>query len=113
MKKITLLLTFSIFICLVSGCGPMKGMTAASNRSKMNKIEVGMNRETVEQLMGKPYKRESYKGQEIWFYITDWQADGYTTMDEMTPFVFENNHLIGWGSGYIDEDLRKIELRVR
>ena len=82
----------------------MKGLEASANRNNLNKLEIDMTKEEV---------RELYKAKEVWFYITEWQADGYTTADEMTPLVFEDKKLIGWGSSFIEEDIKKYELRVR
>lgn len=91
----------------------MKGLEASANRNNLNKLEIDMTKEEVRKIMGEPYKRELYKAKEVWFYITEWQADGYTTADEMTPLVFEDKKLIGWGSSFIEEDIKKYELRVR
>ncbi|MFC1738558.1 DUF3192 domain-containing protein [Planctomycetota bacterium] len=89
-------------LLLVAGCGAMRGIEATSNRSKLGELDIGMATYEVYTLMGRPYKREAYEGREIWFYITKWKSDGYTTSDEMTPFVFENGKLIGWGNRYSD-----------
>jgi len=110
MKKVVVVLLLVAPLC---GCGYMKGMEAASNRGKLHKLEIGMTQDAVMEVMGKPYKREAYESQEVWFYITELQADGYTTLDEMTPLVFENGTLIGWGSKFVDENIKKYELRVR
>lgn len=110
MKKVLFIVFLGVFI---TGCGYMKGIEAASNREKLDKLELGMNQETVKEVMGKPYKTEAYELYEIWFYITEWQADGYTTNDEMTPLVFENETLRGWGSKFLDEHIKKYEIRIR
>jgi len=110
MKRIIMLLWCFLF---VGGCGPMKGIEASFNRSRLNRLELGMTQDTVKKVMGKPYIREAYELKEVWLYITAWQADGYTTSDEMTPLVFENGILIGWGSRFIDENIRKYEFRIR
>ena len=102
-----------ISIVFIAGCGYMKGIEASHNRDKLNNLDPGMTSSKVSEVMGKPYKREFYESCEIWFYITDWQPDGYTTLDEMTPLVFENDKLIGWGSRYVDEHIKKYELRIR
>ena len=91
----------------------MKGMEASNNREKLNNLDAGMTTSKVREVMGDPYKRELYANNEVWFYITDWQPDGYTTLDEMTPLVFEDGKLVGWGSRYLDENIKKYELRIR
>jgi len=110
MKKI---LIVAILAGILGGCGYMKGIEASNNRDKLNALDSGMTTSSVRDVMGKPYKREFYQSSEIWFYITDWQPDGYTTSDEMTPLVFVNDELIGWGSRYLDEHIKKYELRIR
>jgi len=107
------IVTVSILGLFLTGCGAMKGLEAAANRDKLLQVSVGMTKEQVRQVMGKPYRREVYEPREIWFYITEWQKDGYTTSDEMTPLVFEDGKLVGWGSQFVDEDLEKYELRIR
>ncbi len=61
MKTATLILLGLLFI---SGCGAMKGIEASINRDKMNSLEVGMSKDEVRKIMGKPYKREIYQSQE-------------------------------------------------
>jgi len=110
MKK----LIFVIFlISLLAGCGPMKGIEASRNRNRLANLKVGITKAEVREIMGNPYKNEFYENAEIWFYITEWQRDGYTTSDEMTPLVFKDERLIVWGSSFIDENLKKYELRIR
>lgn len=110
MSKVVVILLLVAQIC---GCGYVKGLEAASNRAKINRLEVGMTKDVVREVMGKPYKREVYESNEVWFYVTEWQDDGYTTLDEMTPLVFENGTLVGWGSKFVDDKIKKYELRIR
>jgi outer membrane protein assembly factor BamE (lipoprotein component of BamABCDE complex) len=116
MKKLMFVMFLGVFI---TGCGYMKGIEAASNREKLDKLELGMNQETVREVMGEPYKIEACELYEAWFYITEWQGaarplyDSYTTNDEMTPLVFENGILKGWGSKFLDEHIKKYEIRIR
>jgi hypothetical protein len=107
MKKIVVVSLLGLFLV---GCGAMKGLEAASNRSKLEKLDIGMTTYEVQELMGRAYKREAYEGHEIWFYRTEWTP---RPEQEMTPLVFENGKLVGWGSRYIDENLKKYELRIR
>ena len=111
MKKgiiITLLLSV-----LLAGCGAVKGLEASANRHQLDKLNVGMTTDQVRRAMGKPYKSEFYGTKQMWFYITEWQSDGKTTSDEMTPLVFENNILLGWGSNFLDGNSRRYRSRTR
>jgi len=73
-----------------------------------------------------PYKIETLQSQdetrnfEILYYYAEKKKEGrilrgeYSiTDDELTPLVFENNKLIGWGWMFLDDKVRKYELRIR
>jgi outer membrane protein assembly factor BamE (lipoprotein component of BamABCDE complex) len=104
MKKGIVILLLS---CLLVGCGAIKGLEASANRNQLDKLKVGMTTDQVRRAMGRPYKSEFYGTKQMWFYITDWQSDGKTTPDEMTPLVFENDILLGWGSKFLARSSRK------
>jgi outer membrane protein assembly factor BamE (lipoprotein component of BamABCDE complex) len=104
MKKGIIILLVS---CLLAGCGAVKGLEASANRNQLDNLKVGMTTDQVRRAMGKPYKSEFYGTKLMWFYITDWQSDGKTTSDEMTPLVFENDILLGWGSKLLAGSSRK------
>ena len=97
---------------LLAGCGAVKGLEASANRSQLDNLKVGMTTDQVRAAMGKPYKSEFYGSKLFWFYITEWQSDGQTTPDEMTPLVFENDILLGWGSNFLSSS-RRYRLRTR
>jgi len=99
-------------ICfLIPGCGAMKGIEAATNRAKLDKLQIGMTEDEVRAVMGKPYRTEATHRAKVWLYITEWQPDSYTTADEMTALVFENGKLVAWGAA--PEQLQKYEIRLR
>ena len=104
MKKGIIILLLS---GLLSGCGAVKGLEANANRYQLDNLKVGMTTDQVRQAMGRPYKSEFYGTKQAWFYITEWQSDGKTTLDEMTPLVFENDILLGWGSKFLAGNSRK------
>ena len=92
-----ILIAFSL-----TGCAPLtRGIPAARMRSKMQDLQPQMSKQGVRNLLGKPYKTEFYPpNKEVWFYYTQWESDGYTTDDEFTPIVFENDSVTGWGWGF-------------
>jgi len=49
------IVTVSILGLFLTGCGAMKGLEAAANRDKLLQVSVGMTKEQVRQVMGKPY----------------------------------------------------------
>lgn len=111
MKKILGLILCS---CLfISGCGVARGITAMTNRDKLDRLEIGMTKEEVKELMGKPYKREAYQEVEYWLYYTEWQPDGYTTDDEFTPVAFIDGKVDGWGRNYYQDRKKKIEADIK
>ena len=100
----------------------------AINRSKLRFLSVTMTKEEAVRTMGtrtfvdeddddflvsNPYRTESYQAPdgtvyELLSYYTDrYKSDGKLTKEEMTPLIFENGKLIGWGWVFFDKlDLR-------
>ena len=110
MKKAIIILLLS---GLLGGCGAVKGLQASANRNQLDRLKVGMTTDQVRLAMGKPYKSEFYDSKQVWFYITEWQSDGQTTLDEMTPLVFENDILLGWGHNFLYGNSRRYRPRTR
>jgi len=110
------IISYIIGILIISmiGCAgsPIRTQWEADkNRSNMLKLKIGMPKEQVLELMGNPYKTESYqlKGKvlEFWLYLTEGVSVGYKLEDSnFTPLAFENNILTGWGRNYYDNALR-------
>ena len=108
------------FICLlVVGCH--RGISRYNlNRDNLNKLEVGMSKEQVATIMGKPYQREAYGEKEYWFYETEGKAElgPYGVLRDkdpsqyLTPVVFENSKLAGWGRNYWIEKEKKFDVKI-
>ena len=67
-----------------------------------------------------PYRSEIWQSKvsgetlEIVYYYTDTKkADYAITDDELTPLVFCNHRLIGWGWGFLRDVEAKYEIRLR
>lgn len=66
-----------------------------------------------------PYRNEILRGKddktfEVLYYVTDVRkSDTNTSEDELTPLVFDNGKLIGWGWSFLNDNVQKYELRVR
>ena len=96
----------------VALCAALAAMTAScgyfqarEQRAKLEDIRVGMTREQVEEIAGKPLSDELYSTETLWFYYTSpkWY-DGLVTQDECTPFHFsEDGVLLGWGNKYFQD----------
>jgi hypothetical protein len=56
---------------------------------------------------------------EVLYYYTDIKSVIYTanpatiTDDELTPLVFDNGKLIGWGASFLDSNIRKYKISDR
>ena len=109
MKK---LICLFVAVVLLSGCGVTRGIVAGTNRSKLNSLEMGMTKDQVLALMGKPYKREAYEGVEYWLYETEWISDGVTTDEELTPIAFKNGKVDGWGRNYYQDRKKRVEADI-
>lgn len=98
---------------VLGGCALTKDIEASRNRDNLNTLKIGMPYNKVVEVMGKPWKKESFMSENkphvVLYYVTQRIPDGTTTDEEMTPVVLENNHLIGWGRNFFS-DLR-IELK--
>jgi hypothetical protein len=98
-----------IIVSLSLGCGgrvltqwPQKKIF--SEYFRQQQVKVGMNREEVEAIMGPPQIQEEgdYRGGHflLYFYRThnmDYPESG-TVRGGYTPFIFQNNRLVGKGS---------------
>lgn len=104
----------------------------ALNRGNLKNLSLGMTKEQAMAAMGtrtfrddedrdflvpNPYRSESYQAldgtrYELLSYYTDFSAsDSKLTKDEMTPLIFENGKLIGWGWVFVDKlDMRHATL---
>ena len=93
----------AILAALTASCGYFQAM---HQRSKLEDVRVGMTREEVESVAGKPLSGELYSTDNIWFYYTSpkWY-DGLVTQDECTPFLFDDDGvLLGWGNKYFRDN---------
>lgn len=107
----------------------------AENRQNILKLHIGMAKEEVLLIMDKkvvtdnlygnkftvnnPYKSEILQGKdkivEVIYYCTDKKVSGYGKVvdDELTPLVFDKGKLIGWGWSFLQENIKRYEIRFR
>lgn len=124
-------------ICIgCAGAASQVDMFRNQNRSALASLSVGISRDSVVRIFGdddltvrwgalgdtetytQPYRTETLAGTKgtllVYFYYTDRKAaDGAITDDELTPVVFDNDRLIGWGWSFLDSSIQKYEIRVR
>ncbi len=91
-----------------------------ANRENLLMLELGMTPREVLMVMGDPNLNEAYvldedRSLKVFFYYTNrMAADGNETKDEMTPVVFENGRLVGWGEEfYRGYSVEKMEIRMK
>ena len=103
MKKVIVMSMVAVFL---TGCY-LYSLQAPRNRDNLNKLEVGMTKEQILQIMGKPYRREA-EGQDEWLlYVTEapLQRDS-----DLTPLLIEDGKLVGWGKNYWTTKEQRYEL---
>ena len=96
-----------------------------ANKQNLKKLSVGMDQSTAIEIMGtepskgifmwidNPYRRETVTGKdgrqyEVLYYYTDMkQRDDKITDDELTPVVFADGKLVGFGDEALHKHLGK------
>jgi len=101
---------FLLGLCMLYGCMPNECLSAAAaaetNVYHISLLKSGMNQVEVLKIMRHPYSDQVYYLDEdifdVWFYVTGNVVLGQSRMMPMnlTPLVFKNGILIGWGNGY-------------
>lgn len=106
-RKLLIIAASVFFLIPTAFIGGCVGLTAAANRDNLNKLEIGMSKNEVLKIMGKPHQREADGQYEWWLYLTDaWRSIDYT------PLAFENSRLIGWGRNFYIEKTRKYDVKI-
>lgn len=125
----------------LAGCHAPLGQLGNENRNNLTKLAVGMSKQEVMGIMGEktvegkptplnislvaafisitnPYKIETLQGKEktfavLYYYTAAALKDYNIGHDELTPMVFDNDKLVGWGWGFLEQNLQKYEIRFR
>jgi len=123
-------------ILFISGCGLSPAEFRTQNRQNLQKLSIEMSKERVLAVMGtgeqnllyagkinNPYKSEILRCKdevfEVLYYYTDkkrdhiWRGDFAISEDELTPLLFNNDKLIGWGWEFMEQNIQKYEIRIR
>ena len=94
-----------------------KGVSTAYAYGAMTNImSFGMTSDSVK--ITNPYRSEILQGKdktlEIIYYVTDVKSvDLAITDDELTPLVFDEGKLLGWGWSFLQDNVQKYEIRMR
>jgi outer membrane protein assembly factor BamE (lipoprotein component of BamABCDE complex) len=100
---------FMVFLILsVYGCS--YGRQAKRNNDLMLTLNVGQTKEEVLKVMGSPSKNEKVytkgKDTDVWYYKTStFMANSWDPEDCLTPMVFENGKLLGWGKDFYEHKI--------
>jgi len=80
---------------------------------------------SIKLTVNNPYRSEILQGKdknfEVIYYYTDvkkmhrnWWVETPTVQDdELTPLIFDEGKLIGWGWSFLQENIQKYEIRLR
>jgi hypothetical protein len=120
MKRIVILL-----LLMLAGCGNFyldtSDLLRTQNAENIKKLTVGMRKDVVMEMMGtepskgvfmwidNPYRTETLTGRDgktyevLYYYSQLKQRDDKITDDELTPLVFQDGKLIGWGYPFLDQ----------
>ena len=121
MRKI-LLLSLILFICGCVGSPVHSSLKYSSvqnlikkNNTNLMKLASGLDKESVQELMGQPERSEGYPWGFAWLYRTAMTSGIYGTADaDFTPVMFsEDGILQGWGRNYFTEYVKKYELTIK
>jgi hypothetical protein len=123
MKKLGVIL---LLVLMVWGCGSSLEQLRTRNRENLLRLSLGMSKFDVLQIMGtetvesvnNPYRVETPKGKdgelyEVLFYHTDKKKKSDLISDsELTPIVFKDNVLIGWGWAFLSEVVPNYQYQI-
>ncbi len=132
MKNFLVLLLLLVLV----GCASMDNLVKLryENRKKLMEIKIGMTKEQAMAIMGtkslkddaasyqrtadNPYRSETLQGKDktleaVFYYTHIRRLDAAITDDELTPLVFDNGKLIGWGWGFLNNQIKKYGIRPR
>ena len=123
------LLIFSITSLLVGCAGGVPGGLyefISENRKNLARLNIGMSKAEVHSIMGQktvrsfnnPYRtamkyNKNNEPLEVFYYWTDGLSDDGIQDHELTPVVFVNGKVIGWGREFFSEYINKYEIRIR
>lgn len=95
-----------LVLCLgLLGCA----LTASIKREQITHLMPNMTTDEVRRVMGDPFSTETYLSSDnktnlIWNYRTHYSTDALgVTHQELTPLVFKDNLLLGWGNNFYDQ----------
>ena len=120
-----MLIVILIALMSFSGCGLAATSSLRQenekNRSTMLLVDLGMSKAEILKLMGTPRLTEAYtlngKAVIMWFYLAREQGiaqDEYRfSRHELTPIVFEDGNVVGWGGEFVKKYDHRIKADIK
>ena len=106
--------------------GSCAGRVTLRNRQNLTRLNHGMSKDQVHAVMGRdvrrgvnnPYRTAMYMDKEghpveVFYYWTDGSLAGGIDDEELTPLVFRDGMLMGWGRAFWSDFVSKYDLRVQ
>lgn len=116
MKK---LIWLFIIVVLLSGCASSSVMPWGIEKARNNlmKLELGMSKQEVIDIMGMPYNREAYStpdGQlDFLIYLTKYTDSGSIPDSDTTPICLLNGKVTGWGRNFYESQKHRYEIEIK
>jgi len=111
-----------LLIVLILACAAAQTKDSI-NRDNLMKLDLGMTKDQVLEIMGKPDFTEAYQKfgvvtETLYYYTKKRRVDTYRRWpdeniqkDECTPVVFERGKLTGWGDDFLQRK-PKVEFEI-
>jgi len=106
-----------VVVCMAGCAASLMPWGISETRARLAKLEVGMTKSEVVTLLGQPYNREVFPGEngetyEYLIYITQYTDSGAIPDTDKTPVCLVNGRVIGWGRNFYDRTKRyEVEIR--
>lgn len=115
MRKMIFLMMAGLFLY---GCASTMPWDIDKNRNNLMKIEVGMSKQQVIEIMGQPYNREAYTTPdgsvlEFLIYLTKYTDSGSISDSDTTPICFLNDKVTGWGRNFYIDQKQRYEIEIQ
>ena len=106
-----------VLACFLSGCGEQchsgNGWGIETCRKNLAKLKVGMTKEQAREAMnGEPYRVEAQGQTEWWLYMTEFDLRWKSESDYLTPLLFEEGKLVGWGKNFWTLKEQKFDVKI-
>ena len=104
MKPRRTIFFFVVATFILSGCGMVYQARSRETNDKLMQLSVGMSRDEVLAILGKPYSREVYGDSEFLIYETNYRSN--SERERFTPILIRSGKLVGFGRNYYDDAIK-------